>query len=89
MRGGKHVKVKKRRHQDILRFRADERKLILGSIGTPIDHLSVKAMGITTITYQDVTNMSITNNLKQTASVEITQACHQLDPRDRVRETSG
>ena len=35
MRGGKHVKVKKRRRQDILRFRADARKLILGSIGTP------------------------------------------------------
>ena len=41
MRGGKHVKVKKRRRQDILRFRADVRKLILGSIGTPLDHLSV------------------------------------------------
>ena len=36
MRGGKHVKVKKRRRQDILRFRADARKLILGSIGTPL-----------------------------------------------------
>ena len=36
MRGGKHVKVKKRRRQDILRFRADTRKLILGSIGTPL-----------------------------------------------------
>ena len=35
MRGGKHVKVKERRRQDILRFRADARKLILGSIGTP------------------------------------------------------
>ena len=33
MRGGKHVEVKKRQHQDILHFRADERKLILGSIG--------------------------------------------------------
>ena len=32
MRGGKHVKVKKRRRQHILRFRADARKLILGSI---------------------------------------------------------
>ena len=42
MRGGKHVKVKKRRRQDILRFRADARKLILGSIGTSLDHLSVK-----------------------------------------------
>ena len=41
MRGGKHVKVKKRRCQDILRFRTDARKLILGSIGTPFDHLSV------------------------------------------------
>ena len=44
MRGGKHVKVKERRHEDILRFRADARKLILGSIGTPLDHLSVKAI---------------------------------------------
>ena len=35
MRGGKHVKVKKRRRQDILHFRADARKLILGSTGTP------------------------------------------------------
>ena len=35
MRGGKHVKVKKRRRQDILRFCADARKLILGSIGIP------------------------------------------------------
>ena len=34
--GGKHVKVKKGRRQDILRFRA------LGSIGTSLDHLSVK-----------------------------------------------
>ena len=42
MRGGKHVKVKKRQRQDILRFRADARKMILGSIGTPLDHLSVK-----------------------------------------------
>ena len=41
MRGGKHVKVKKRQRQDILRFRADAQKLILGSIGTPLDHLSV------------------------------------------------
>ena len=41
MRGSKHVKVKKRHCQDTLRFRADERKLILGSIGTPLDHLSV------------------------------------------------
>ena len=41
MRGGKHVKVKKWRRQDILRFRADARKLILGSIGTPLDHSSV------------------------------------------------
>ena len=40
--GGKHVKVKKRRRQDIVRFRNDARKLILGSIGTPLDHLSVK-----------------------------------------------
>ena len=44
MRGGKHVKVKKRRRQDILRFRAAARKLILGSIGTPLDHLSVKGV---------------------------------------------
>ena len=29
--GGKHDKVKKRRRQDILRFRADACKLILGS----------------------------------------------------------
>ena len=33
---GKHVKVKKRQRQDILRFRADARKLILGAIGTPL-----------------------------------------------------
>ena len=39
--GDKRVKVKKRRRQDILRFRTDARKLILGSIGTPLDHLSV------------------------------------------------
>ena len=32
MQGVKHVKVKKRRRQDILRFRASARKLILGSI---------------------------------------------------------
>ena len=46
MRGGKHVKVKKRRRQDILRFRADARKLILGSIGTPLPWplLSVNAV---------------------------------------------
>ena len=43
MRGGKHVKVKKRRRQDILHFCcADAQKLILGSIETPLDHLSVK-----------------------------------------------
>ena len=36
MRDGKHVKVKKWQRQDILRFRADARKLILGSIGTPL-----------------------------------------------------
>ena len=36
------MKVKKRRRQDIVRFRTDARKLILGSIGTPLDHLSVK-----------------------------------------------
>ena len=46
MWGDKHVKVKKRRHQDILCFRADAQKLILGSIGTPLDHLSVKAMDV-------------------------------------------
>ena len=46
MRGGKHVKVKKRRCQDILHFRADARKLILGFIGTPLDHLSVKKIFI-------------------------------------------
>ena len=28
----------------ILHFRADEPKLILGSIGTPLDHLSVKSL---------------------------------------------
>ena len=42
MRGGKHVKIKKRQRQDTLRFRADARKLILGSIGTPLDHLSIR-----------------------------------------------
>ena len=42
MRGGKHVKVKERQREDILRFCADARKLILGSIGTPLDNLSVK-----------------------------------------------
>ena len=36
MRGGKHVKIKKQRRQDILRIRSDARKLILGSIGTPL-----------------------------------------------------
>ena len=30
----KHVKVNKRQRQDILRFRANVRKLMLGSIGT-------------------------------------------------------
>ena len=44
MRGGKHVKVKKGWRQDILRFRVDAQKLILGSIGTPLDHLSVKGL---------------------------------------------
>ena len=39
-----HVKVKKLQRQDILRFHADERKLILRSIGTPLDHLSVKVV---------------------------------------------
>ena len=34
MRDDKHVKVKKPQRQYILRFRADARKLILGSIGT-------------------------------------------------------
>ena len=42
MRGGKHVKVKKRRRQDILRICADARKLILGVHRDPLDHLSVK-----------------------------------------------
>ena len=43
MRDGKHAKVRKWWRQDILHLRADERKLILGSIGTPLDHLgSVK-----------------------------------------------
>ena len=42
MRGGKHVKVKKRRPHDTLRFRADARKLILGSIGIPLEIFSVK-----------------------------------------------
>ena len=37
--GGKHVKVKKRQHQNIMRFRDGGRKLILGSIGTLLDHL--------------------------------------------------
>ena len=37
MRGSKHVKVKKLQHQDILHFRTDVQKLILGSIGTPLD----------------------------------------------------
>ena len=36
MRGGKHVKVKKWQRQDILRFCADARKLMLGSMGTPL-----------------------------------------------------
>ena len=40
LRGGKHVK--KRQRQDILCFCAHARKLILGSIGIPLDHLSVK-----------------------------------------------
>ena len=42
MWGGKHVKVKKWQRQDTMRFRAEAQKLILGSIGTPINHLSVK-----------------------------------------------
>ena len=40
-----NTEVKKLRRQDILRFRDDTRKLILGSIGTPLDHLSVKKSG--------------------------------------------
>ena len=40
MRGGKHVKVKKRRRQNILVFAL---KTVKGSIGTLLDHLSVKA----------------------------------------------
>ena len=47
MRDGKHVKVKKRQRQDILRFRADARKLILGSIGTPLDHLVLRSLSTT------------------------------------------
>ena len=43
MRGGKHVKVKKRRCQDILRFCAARAKTDFRvHIGTPLDHLSVK-----------------------------------------------
>ena len=41
MRGDINVKVKKWQRQDILCFRADARKVISGSIGTPLDHLSV------------------------------------------------
>ena len=41
MRDGKHAKVKERRREDILRFRADARKLILVAIGTPLDHFSL------------------------------------------------
>ena len=44
MRGGKHVKVKKRPRQDILRILADARKLILVFIGTSLDHLSVNKL---------------------------------------------
>ena len=36
MPGGKHVKVEKRRRQDILRFRAWAGKLILGSLEAPL-----------------------------------------------------
>ena len=46
-----NVKVKKRRRQDILRFRAHARKLILGSIGTPLDHLSVKRVDMFQFSY--------------------------------------
>ena len=53
MWGGKRVKVKKRRRQDILRFRAHAQKLILGSIGTPLDHLSFK------LTREDVQTVNI------------------------------
>ena len=38
--GGKLVIVKNQQRQDILRFRALARKLIFGSIGTPIDHFN-------------------------------------------------
>ena len=38
MRGGKLVKAKKLQRQDFLRFRANSQKLILGSIGTHLDH---------------------------------------------------
>ena len=39
MGDGQHVKVNKRQRQDILRFRADARKLILGLTGTPLTTL--------------------------------------------------
>ena len=38
--GGTHVEVKKRQRQDVLRFRADAQKRILGYRGIPLDHLS-------------------------------------------------
>ena len=46
-----------------LRFRANARKLILGAIGTPLDHLSVKINHWET--KDDVTRPGKTNNLKK------------------------
>ena len=48
MLGGKHVKVKKRRRQDILRFCADARKLMFVRVHRdPLDQLSVNRLIIT------------------------------------------
>ena len=49
MSGGKHVKVKKQQRQDIVRYCADARKLILGSIGTHLDHLSINLFPLSDI----------------------------------------
>ena len=46
---GKLDKVREGLRPITLRFRANARKLILGSIGTPLDHLSVNSVNKNTL----------------------------------------
>ena len=62
--GGKHVKVKKRQRQNILRFRADVQKLILGSTGTPFDHLSVKKSKLSVLLYSIIAKTVMIKGLR-------------------------